>query len=417
MDLKSKRSAVQTLVTQAKTLYGDIEAKGDAATQEDRDRLIRLIDDGKVQRAELERLEELDKLDRELNPAADAAKTAAPAPERKGGYLTPGQRVIEHPHFKSNNGREMAAVPIRATIGELKAVVNLFTTTQSIAEPVLYDMQRELGVLDIARQQKPSVIDLVNRVRTTAGAIEYVIMSARQNLAAVVPESTAGAGSNKPQGDLTFALQTATVKTIAEWIAASRQILSDAPRLQDTINGELIYQVLRVLEDEILNGDGTGNHFTGILATSGIGLRTMSLTVPVGRGQTTSDTKLDTLRRAATDIMLAFYEPTGLVLNPGDGEALELAKDSQGRYLKEYDSVTGRLWRVPVVETPAIAAGTALVGNFKIGATLWDREEAAVRVSENVASDFIQNMVRLLAEVRAAFGVVRPLAFEKVTLI
>jgi hypothetical protein len=43
--------------------------------------------------------------------------------------------------------------------------------------------------------------------------------------------------------------------------------------------------------------------------------------------------------------------------------------------------------------------------------------EADVRTSENVGSQFIQNLITVLAELRAAFGVPRPLCFEKVTLI
>jgi HK97 family phage major capsid protein len=425
IDLKAKRTELATLINTAKTQYAEMQQKGDAVTQEDRNKLDALVADGQKKRQELDTLETLAAMDEQANAPAPgegqkavqrADEPAEPLQARRS-FKSWGRQVVESPQFKMNDGREMHPVPLRSNLQELKVVTNLFTTTQSISEPVLYDMDRQLGVLDIARQQPPSVIDLVNKVRTSAGAIEYVGMTARQNLAAVVPESSAGAGGSKPQGDLTFTLYTATVKTIAEWIAASRQILSDAPRLQDTINGELIYQVMRILEDQILNGDGTGNNFTGIYNWSGIQTRTMSLTAPVGRAQTTSDTKLDTLRRAVTDIWLAFYMPTGIVISPADGEALELAKSSQGAYLKEYDSVTGRLWRVPAVETPATAAGKALVGNFLMGATLWDREEANVRISENVASDFIQNMVRLLGEVRAAFAVVRPQAFEVVNLI
>ena len=413
IDLKSKRTEVQTLVNQAKTLYADLEAQGDKAKAEDRVRLNNLIEAGTKARAELDNLEKLAKLDGEFNAPAAEAK-ALETPLRPTGFKTWGQIVTESNQFKGNNGRQMSDVIVP---GGVKAVVNLFNTTQSISEPVMYDSDRQLGVVDVARQQPFSVIDLLNVVRTNAGAVEYAAMTARQNMSAVVPESSSGSGGLKPQSDLTFALYTATVKTIATWVAASRQILSDAPQLQDTINGELVYMIRRTLEDQVLNGDGTGNNFTGILNWSGIGARVMSASAPTGRGQLTTDTKIDTLRRALTDIRLAFYEANGIVLNPADGEALELAKDSQGRYLEIYDPVAFRIWRTRVVETPAIAASTALVGNFTLGATLFDREEANVRVSENVSDDFIRNMVRILAELRAAFAVIRPLAFEKITLI
>jgi HK97 family phage major capsid protein len=408
IDLKSKRTEVQTLVNQAKTLYADLEAQGDKASAEDRVKLNNLIDAGTKARAELDGLEKLAALDGEFNtPAAEAKAQETPA--RPMPRKTWGQLVTESKQFRENDGRNVAPVDVP---GGVKTVINLGTTFQSISEPVLYDMDRQPGVIDIARQQPPSVLDLINVVRTTLGAVEYVSLTARQNMADVVAEAGA-----KPQSDMSFALNTASVKTIAHWVGAARQILADAPQLQDTINGELLYGLRRKLEDSVLNGSGSGNQFTGILNWSGIATRVMDGTTPVGRGQTTTDTKIDTIRRAITDIRLAFYQANGVVLNPADGEALELAKDSQGRYLNIYDPVAFRIWRVAVIETPAITALTGLVGDFTLGATLWDREQANVRVSENVSDDFIKNMVRILAELRAAFAVVRPLCFEKITFI
>jgi HK97 family phage major capsid protein len=407
IDLKSKRTAIQTLANQAKTLHADLEAQGDKASAEDRVKLNNMIETGIKLRADLDQLEKLAALDDEFNaPAAEAKAQETPAaPSRKSW----GRTVIESKEFKGNDGRTMPSVDVP---GGVKTVINLGTTTQSIAEPVLYDMDRQPGVIDIARQQPPSVIDLINVVRTTLGAIEYVTMTARQNMADVVAE----AGS-KPQSDMTFALNTASVKTVAHWVGAALQILADAPQLQDTINGELLYGLRLKLENSVLNGSGSGNQFTGILNWSGIAARAMHATTPVGRGQLTTDTKIDTIRRAITDIRLAFYNANGVVLNPADGEALELAKDTTNNYLNVYDPVAFRIWRVRVIETPAITALTGLVGDFTLGATLWDREQANVRVSENVGTDFIENMVRILAELRAAFAVVRPLCFEKITFL
>jgi HK97 family phage major capsid protein len=72
------------------------------------------------------------------------------------------------------------------------------------------------------------------------------------------------------------------------------------------------------------------------------------------------------------------------------------------------------LWGVPVITTPLIAAGTALVGDFK-QAILWAREGVTVTASTEHADFFIKNLVAVLAEGRWAFGVPRPAAFCKVT--
>ena len=74
-----------------------------------------------------------------------------------------------------------------------------------------------------------------------------------------------------------------------------------------------------------------------------------------------------------------------------------------------------RVWRIPVVETPAIAEGTALVGAFGTGAQLYDREQANIRVSEQHSDFFVRNAIVILAEQRLALAVKRPEAFTKIT--
>ena len=127
--------------------------------------------------------------------------------------------------------------------------------------------------------------------------------------------------------------------------------------------------------------------------------------------------KADAIRRAATLAFLAYYEPTGVVLHPNDWEDIELAKDTNGQYLVAVSVALGgepKLWRIPVVETPAIPEGTALVGAFGTGAQLYDREQASIRISEQHSDFFVRNAIVVLAEQRLALAVKRPEAFVKV---
>jgi HK97 family phage major capsid protein len=68
------------------------------------------------------------------------------------------------------------------------------------------------------------------------------------------------------------------------------------------------------------------------------------------------------------------------------------------------------VWRVPVVESESLTEGEALMGDFR-KAVLWDREQATIQVSDSHEDFFTRNMVAILAEMRAAFGVIRPSAF------
>lgn len=403
MNLTAKETEVVTLVNQAKTLYAELEAAGDKAKGEDRTRLFALIADGEEKRAELDKLKSLQELSDYASNPQEAKAQDREQPQRAKSW---GQMVIASEQFKHNDGKNLKSVQV----GEIKALKALYGGSAATGGN-LTENDRQAEILDIARQRPRSVIDLINQSQTTSDAVEYVLMDSRTNNAAVVPEYTGGNFGLKPESDLTFDLKSAPVKTIATWVAISRQILQDAPRLRAMADGELGYMVEITLENEVIAGDGTGNHFTGMLNWSGIQSRVHATS---GRAFLAADNEADTLRRAITDIWLEFYRPDGIILHPTQGEELELLKDDDKNYLNIYDSATMRLWRTPVIETPAMTSGTALVGQFKLAATIWDRMQTEILTGQP-GDFFLRNAFALLAELRAAFAVTRPKAIEKVT--
>lgn len=420
-DIKKMQQELAKLAHDAKQLQALMEGNESERSPENREKLEKLITAGKSLRGDIDLASSLEDLSdyalATANPdGSEAEKAAKDAREAGRGekLRTLGGRVIESEQFKSNDGQEMKKVPLP---GFIKAIFN--TTDAQGGYAVRAD--REPEILDIARQRPQSILDLIGVGQTSVDAVEYVLMATRTNNADTVKEwdtgVTPGAGdySNKfgikPQGDLTLDLKTANVLTIAEWIPASRQILADAPNLRSMIDNELMYQLRVTLENKIVSGAG-GSDFTGITAWSGVQTRTHKAVANRGLA---ADYMADTIRRAITDVRLEFYEPDGIVLNPIQGEGLELERGSaSGTYLNAYDPVANRIWRVPVIETTAMPSTTGVVGQFKLAAKLWDREQANVRVGEP-GNFFLQNAVAILAELRAAFAVTRPKAIEKIT--
>jgi len=100
-------------------------------------------------------------------------------------------------------------------------------------------------------------------------------------------------------------------------------------------------------------------------------------------------------------------------------ERWDQLKDGYNQYLLTDPRTSGgipNLWgSVPVVESEACPAGTALLGDFR-KAVLFDREDVQVSVG-TADQDFIRNIVRLLAETRLGFAVTRPAAFVEVDLV
>jgi hypothetical protein len=233
--------------------------------------------------------------------------------------------------------------------------------------------------------------DLFPVQTTSAAVIEYFRVMGFINGASTVGQRNSGntAFALKPQTTLQFAGEQSPVRTIAHWEAAHRNVLADEPQLRGIIDNELLYG-LRLIEDaQIMYGTGAGDDLRGILNTPGIQnyLWSNGATLPV------ADTKVDAIRRAATLAFLALYQPTGVVVHPNDWEDMELTKSTTGQYLLAVSIALGgeqRVWRMPVIDTPAINEGTALVGAFGIGAQLYDREEANIRVAEQHSDFFIR---------------------------
>ena len=269
------------------------------------------------------------------------------------------------------------------------------------------------GIIPIA-QRRSRVRDLFPARSTNAAVIEYFRQTGFTNAADTVAERSGSNFGAKPESSMTFVGEQAPVRTIAHWEAAHRNVLADEPQLRSIIDNELLYG-LRLTEDtQILSGSGTGEDLAGILNNSSVQTYSWSsgATTPV------ADTKADAVRRAATLAYLAYYEPTGIIVNPNDWEDIELTKNSQGTYLLAISVAGGaesRIWRIPVIDTPAIASGTALIGAFGTGAQLYDREAASIRISEQHSDFFVRNAVVVLAEERLALAVKRPESFVKVT--
>jgi HK97 family phage major capsid protein len=244
--------------------------------------------------------------------------------------------------------------------------------------------------------------------------VEYVVQTSHTNAAAPVPEATSSAvidgedvtavdGGVKPEGAWAFARRTATVKTIAEWVPATKRALADVGQLEGLINDELRADIAEEEEDQILLGDGNGENLPGILTTSGIQTQAWATDI------------FTTVRKAITKArVVGRVAPNAVVLHPEEVEVIDLAREGAGTglFLGGGPFVMGprTLWGLPIIESEAITAGRGLVGDFS-KAVLWDREQTTVSITDSHADFFIRNLVAILAEERVAFGVTRPTAF------
>lgn len=268
--------------------------------------------------------------------------------------------------------------------------------------PSQYPSTVELGRRPLTLRQ------VITNLQTDSDTVEFVRITTETNAAAPVAEATAASGSSgvKPESDLAFERVTATVKTIAHWIPATKRALSDASQLRGLIDAFLRYGLEEELEDQIANGSGVGENFTGLLNTSNT------------QAQAWDTDLFKTLRVAKRKVSTVGRRiPNAFVLNPEDWERAELSQDDNYRYYGNgpFANTQPTIWGLPVVVSEAMTAGTGMVGDFSM-AVLWDREQASISISDSHSDFFIRNLVAILAELRAAFGVLKPNAFVEIDL-
>jgi HK97 family phage major capsid protein len=305
--------------------------------------------------------------------------------------------------FLAGNKRGIARLSIEGkTVISLTSATATVGATTSVGTSLVSPDRQALVPLP---QRNLAVRDLLTPGETSSNAIEYARQVTFQNLAATVAEA-----AQKPQSDMTFNLVSAPVRTIAHFMKASRQILDDSPQLRSFIDGILTYGLKYVEDQQLLTGDGTGQNITGLVTAATA--YSAPFTEPAGT------TAIDRIRFAMLQAALALYPSTGIVLNPTDWAVIETLKDSLGRYIigDPQGTVTPRLWGLPVVSTPAMAAGNFLTGAFRGGAQVFDRMQTEVLVSTEDSDNFQKNMVTVRAEERLALAIYVPAAFITGTL-
>jgi hypothetical protein len=312
---------------------------------------------------------------------------------------------------------------------DLKA---LLTGTSSTSAGALVVNDRYPGITDLVGERELTVRDLVTIGRTESDTVEYVRTTAKTNNAATVAEATTSAaptvvntegtpniavvtpaagGGYKPESSMALEVVSATVKTIAHWMPLTKRAASDASQVRTLVDNFLRYGLNEELEDQMLNGGGTGEDFEGI---------STAVTQTVGSAGTDIDAIVDAIK---TVRYTGRRKPTAVVFHPNDwySTGFLLAKDGvTGGYLigdpRASVEQLNQLWGLQVVVSEAQTENTAIVGDFR-QAVLWEREGVSLTLSDQHADFFVRNLLAVLAEMRAAFGVLDVQAFCEVTAL
>lgn len=349
---------------------------------------------------------------------AGIAGASGPASTSKGSL---GQRFVKDGEITTflnrltGNGKGMvsAKTRVQSEAVQFSGVKDILSsgTVGDVGGPAASLVPPDFrGLLDVGTWMRPLTIrDLVSSGTTESDQVSYARMLSVTNNAAPVAEAS-GTTDGDASGDVTgakpesgFELETVIegVKNIAHWVPATKRALSDAAQIRTLIDSFLRYGLEEELEDQMLAGDGTGENFEGILNVSGT--QSQDFTTDI----------LVTLRKAKTKAIVGGRARNlAVAVSPNTDEVIDLMQDDQHRYLGNgpFGGQNPTVWGMPRVVCQGLDDDVAIVADWK-WAMLWDREQAAVDISDQHADFFTRNLTAFRGELRAAFGVIRPPAF------
>ena len=262
------------------------------------------------------------------------------------------------------------------------------------------------NVVILSAQRKPRVADLIPSDPTENQVIKYMLENTFTNSSASVAE-----GASIAQSLLGYTQISQTVEAVATYVAVTNQQLADVGTLRGLIDNRLTLMMSQTEENMIVNGNGTSPQLAGFLNLSSINT--------IAKGTLA---RPDAFLNAMTQIRFntgsyaGFAEPDGIVMHPTDWMNMRLLKDAIGNYLWGSPSQQGvyTLWGLPVIDTPVIAQGTSLVGDFKGYSHISRRQEIDIETGlQN--DDFVKNQMTLRAVSRLSLETYRQAAFCTVT--
>lgn len=246
------------------------------------------------------------------------------------------------------------------------------------------------------------LLDYMPVYPTTQNAVAYMLETTFTNASAEKSEGGAAAESA-----LALTETTQAVQEVATFVPVSKVQLEDVALAEAYLTNRLNFMVRQKLEKQCLEGSGSTPALLGTLHLGSIQSQAKG-----------SDPTPDAIYKAFNLIRVnGFTEPSVLFIHPTDWQDIRLLKTADGIYIfgNPNDPGINRIWGVPVVQTTAVTANTAITGDYANFAYLAERRGVEVEMSSGYSDYFIKGKLAVLASMRAAMVHTRITAFATIT--
>lgn len=386
--------------TEANTLNGELKTLGE---EFDKAAALDAIAEGQKRHEEKERQRANDPSNRERERSTDDLnrKDDEDAPDTR----TPGQIFVESKAYQATKGVSQRSFGTSDDTFDLTRYLRnqktVLSTTAGFAAP-----NERTSIVIFSAQRRPVVADLIPQDTTTLSLIRYMVESTFTNNAAPVAES-----GTKPEAALAFTEAQQAVEVIAVTLPVTQQQLDDVPTIRGVVDGRLTLMVEIAEETQLLTSNGTPPNLQGFLTKPGIQTQAKA-----------ADPSPDAVMKAMTKVMLGSGStgsdatPSGAIFNPLNWQDIRLLRTADGIYIwgSPADAGVERIWGMPIVKTPAMTLGTALIGDFMMFSHISRRQGITTAVGW-VNDQFLKNQQTIRLEERLSLEIYRAAAFCTVT--
>ena len=254
---------------------------------------------------------------------------------------------------------------------------------------------REMGVGKEPRRPL-MVSDIIQWGTTSSNMVDWIERDQKTDAAAMRAE-----GGLMQEGDVSYIEKHTMVKIASEYMKVTNESLKDVDFLASEINSELLEDIRILIDNQLLNGDGTGNNLSGIIPFAD------PFNAGSFAGQVEEANEADVLRVAINQIHVAgqgTWMPNYILMHPTDLAKLDLLKVTDGQYIEVpfYDGST--VVRVPIISNVGIGEGNYLVGDFS-RAKAFLRDGLTIRVWDQNDDDPLYNRSTVTGNIRLAFRI------------
>lgn len=419
--LKSIRAETSTILTEAQEGGGESDYSRVKAISGGKDAVIARLDENiakmnelmaTVERLEQEssRSEQMRKVDEFMNAPARNPRVSGHAAPGADGEKSLGTRFIEDANYAPIFRKGVGYYQTEMSLHELDRAKALFQTTSGYPPFVM----RTGDVVPLAHRPV-QVLQAIRQTPTTQSSIRFVEQTVR------TPAADMGIAEGTPYNEATlnYAERTVPVVKRGVYIPVTQEQIEDVDGVQMLVDMDLVEMLMEDIDNQIINGTGTGESLQGFLNLTGRRQITRAADTAVMSAINAGITEVEVEGRA---------RPSHVLMNSRDWADLLQTQTTNGLYLlgSGQDDVVQRLWGLPVLKVDSLARGTGVVVDMRY-VQIFDRRDVTTKMSDrsavnipagqgaSVANTIPTGQFNIYADVRLSLVTRRPAAVCQIT--